>query len=111
MSKIAHYLEAFFIPCECIFPMCCTEDEGAVKGETGSERGEEKRGRDTKIKFTSFLLSAPCRQLMAPEPGTLCKLELTSHRDVKEGSRDHICLPLRVYYHQQQNQSAITTGC
>lgn len=91
--------------------MCCPEDEGAGKGETGPERSGEKRGRDTKIKFTSFLLSAPCRPLVATEPETLCKLELTSRQDVKEGRRDHTCLPLRVYYHQQQNQPAIATGC
>lgn len=85
ISKIAHYLKAFFIPCQCIFPMCCPEDEGAGKGETGPERSGEKRGRDTKIKFTSFLLSAPCRPLVATEPETLCKLELTSRQDVKGG--------------------------
>lgn len=40
--------------------MCWTDDEGAVKEETESERrNEEKEERHTKTEFISVLFSAP----------------------------------------------------
>lgn len=52
----------------------------AVKGENRAREEKQRAGEfgDTKMKFTSLLLSGPCRHLTLMQPET-CKLELTSH--------------------------------
>lgn len=49
-------------------------------GEWGRKVELEGAGGDTKIKFTSFQLSAPCSQMILLEPETFYKLKLSSHR-------------------------------
>lgn len=97
MSKILHYLEAFLYTTWIYILTCCAEDEGAVKGEIRPERSGGKRSRDAKIKFTSFLLSAPCRQLMLTKPETFCKPELTSHHKMPRKRVETICACLWEY--------------
>lgn len=84
---------------------------GAAK--RGNRIREEECGGsgETKITHTSSLLSAPCGPLMLLEPETLCKGASFSSQNAKEEGRDHFCLPLRVPYHSQQNQSEIVPGC
>lgn len=53
-------------------------------GEWWGEIESEGVGGDTKIKFTSFQLSAPCSQMTIREPEALYKLELPSHYRMPE---------------------------